>query len=70
MDLDNIPKAEDFYNLVDDKGEPLSFNEKMIIFASMHVQAAKIEIAENFKLNSLEGMKESILNAYPLENIQ
>lgn len=75
-----IPKAEEFYDKRI-KGIPMSFNEKMIEFARLHVEAALKEASEKaisrediaifaegtFKVNVVDRL--SILNSYPLTNI-
>jgi hypothetical protein len=82
----NIPTAEEFYDKKDINGLPMSFNEKMIEFAKLHVQEALKEASE--KVRQIEDPyaytgntgseypadyivdKDSILNAYPLTNIK
>jgi hypothetical protein len=71
-----IPKAEEFYDKRI-KGIPMSFNEKMIEFAKLHVEAALTEASENadtiyrgYSFGDYIVDKDSILNAYSLENIK
>lgn len=69
-----LPKAEEFYDKKDINGLPMSFNEKMIEFAKLHVEAALIEASKTTKWKeqiTMQGLqvtiiKSSILNAYPL----
>jgi hypothetical protein len=70
-----IQTAEEFYNKKDVNGLPMSFNEKMIEFAKLHVEAALKEAKLNIPTYHIrdEGIKDvenSILNAYPLSNIK
>jgi hypothetical protein len=58
-----IPKAETFYDKKDINGLPMSFNEKMIEFAKLHViEALKqaSEKAELYRYNN--GWKQSKAN--------
>jgi hypothetical protein len=82
----NIPTAESFYDKKDKNGLPMSFNEKMIEFAKLHVEQALKAASE--KVRQIEDPyaytgntgseypadyivdKDSILNAYPLTNIK
>jgi hypothetical protein len=74
----NIPTAEEFYDKKDINGLPMSFNEKMIEFAKLHVEAALTEASKTTKWKeqiTMQGLqvtiiKSSILNAYPLTNIK
>jgi hypothetical protein len=73
-----IPTAEEFYDKKDTNGLPMSFNEKMIEFAKLHVEAALTEASKTTKWKeqiTMQGLqvtiiKSSILNAYPLTNIK
>jgi hypothetical protein len=73
-----IPTAEEFYDKKDINGLPMSFNEKMIEFAKLHVEAALTEASKTTKWKeqiTMQGLqvtiiKSSILNAYPLTNIK
>lgn len=71
-----ILKAEDFYNKKDKDNLPMSFNEKMIEFAKMHVQAALKAASEKASVYADEGGysefvdEHSILNSYPESNIK
>jgi hypothetical protein len=73
-----IPTAESFYDKKDKNGLPMSFNEKMIEFAKLHVEAALTEASKTTKWKeqiTMQGLqvtiiKSSILNAYPLTNIK
>ena len=47
----NIPTAEEFYDKKDINGLPMSFNEKMIGFAKLHVEAALKAANEKVDLN-------------------
>lgn len=81
--MSNIPTAEEF--LEANLGEELSMRgcsalvakDLMIEFTKLHVEAALKEAAENIKMDSDPYHPEdewvdrnSILNAYPLENIK
>jgi|688.fasta_scaffold78992_6 hypothetical protein len=69
--MNNIPKAEEFYDKKDINGLPMSFNEKMIEFAKFHVEAALTHVYEKINIEEVQdGIKDSILNVYPLENIK
>jgi hypothetical protein len=57
----NIPTAEEFYDKKDINGLPMSFNEKMIEFAKLHVEAALKQASE--KATILENGKD-IGNTY------
>lgn len=73
-----IPTAEEFYDKKDINGLPMSFNEKMIEFAKLHVEAALTEASKTTRWKeqiTMQGLqvtiiKSSILNAYPLTNIK
>ncbi len=81
-----IPTAEEFYNKKDVNGLPMSFNEKMIEFAKLHVEAALKAASEKAKLIKKENRvhyqgewwsefenvldTKSILKAYPKSNIK
>ena len=77
-----IPKAEEFYDKKDINGLPMSFNEKMIEFAKMHVEAALKAASEKAKIKyeysgntGSEYCDEyvdynSITEAYPESNIK
>lgn len=62
----NIPTAESFYDKKDNNGLPMSFNEKMIEFAKLHVEAALNAACTS---DGYEIDEESVLNSYPLTNI-
>ena len=77
--LDNMITASEFL----DKGNFNNTTDMMIEFAKLHVEAALKEASENFKMKIkddvhelhmnddwMEVDKNSILNAYPLENIK
>ena len=77
--LDNMITASEFL----DKGNFNNTTDMMIEFAKLHVEAALKEASENFKMKIkddvyeldmnddwMEVDKNSILNAYPLENIR
>jgi hypothetical protein len=76
--INNIPTAESFYDKKDKNGLPMSFNEKMIEFAKLHVEAALTEASKTTRWKeqiTMQGLqvtiiKSSILNAYPLTNIK
>jgi len=59
--------AEEFYDMKDSNGKPMSFNEKMIEFAKLHVAEALKQAGEKF---DGEYNKYAVLTAYPLENIK
>ena len=59
--MKNIPTAEEFYDKKDINGLPMSFNEKMIEFAKLHVETA---LKEAF-LNSEMRVSENDTNEYP-----
>ena len=63
----NIPTAESFYDKKDKNGLPMSFNEKMIEFAKLHVEAALNAACTS---DGYEIDEESVLNSYPLTNIK
>lgn len=82
--MSKIPTAEEFLNEI--KYITYSTEEKLITFAKLHVEACKKEIIKNAKTDynylgeggEFEDIpiyeyfvdKDSILNAYPLENIK
>jgi hypothetical protein len=66
----NIPTAEEFYDKKDINGLPMSFNEKMIEFAKLHVEAALKEANEKAIMTGYVDSGQTILNAYPLKNIK
>jgi hypothetical protein len=76
--INNIPTAESFYDKKDKNGLPMSFNEKMIEFAKLHVEAALTEASKTTRWKeqiTMQGLqvtiiKSLILNAYPLTNIK
>lgn len=45
----NIPTAESFYDKKDKNGQPMSFNEKMIEFAKLHVTEALKQASQEVK---------------------
>ena len=67
-----IPTAEEFCN--DIRYVTYSLDEKLITFAKMHVKEALQKAYENADLeyygDEVCYNKDSILNAYPLENIK
>lgn len=74
---EEIPTAEEFLN----RDESRVFNEvditqAMIEFAKLHVAQALLKASENAQTECDEGgetgfvNKETVLNAYPLENIK
>lgn len=74
-----IPTAEEFCN--DIRYVTYSLDEKLITFAKLHVEAALKEASKKAKVKIIQGdfgvfdtrpsvKKNSILNAYPLENIK
>ena len=67
-----IPTALDFYS--DSNNEFLEIPELMIEFAKLHVTEALKQASENAESyiqgESMVIDKDSILNAYPLENIK
>ena len=67
-----IPTAEEFCN--DMRYVTYSLDEKLITFAKMHVKEALQKAYENADLeyygDEVCYNKDSILNAYPLENIK
>ena len=68
-----IPTAEEFCN--DMRYVTYSLDEKLITFAKMHVEEALKEASEEVYVevldyNDYEVNKQSILDAYPLENIK
>ena len=74
-----LPTAKDFYYKHTTTGNDPGKNtlNLMIQFAKLHVEAALKEASENaeqkwikFTENDYEIDKDSILNAYPLENIK
>lgn len=71
--MSKIPTAEEFYKqttgcLMNHRDIKIA----MIEFAKLHVEAAlrEAEIAGQTNWGNSKKMKESILNAYPLENIK
>ena len=50
----NIPTAESFYDKKDKNGLPMSFNEKMVEFAKLHVEAALEAASNNAVLSSYD----------------
>lgn len=74
--MNPIPTAEEWLTSfgadADDMYYKSSVEEAMIEFAKLHVEAA-LKIASESESNGTEGYKiykDSILNAYPLENIK
>jgi hypothetical protein len=66
-----IPTAEEFCN--DMRYVTYSLDEKLITFAKMHVEEALKEASEQVYVSDTvfcEIDRDSILNAYPLENIK
>ena len=67
-----IPTAEEFCN--DIRYVTYSLDEKLITFAKMHVEEALKQASENADLeyygDEVCYNKDSILNAYPIENIK
>ena len=63
-----IPTAEEFCN--DMRYVTYSLDEKLITFAKMHVEEALKEASEQVDTVFCEIDRDSILNAYPLENIK
>lgn len=81
--MENIPTAENFLIINDDKDFRLSMSgryvsEMMIEFAKLHVEAALKAASENgqakydytFEMYISDVDKDSILNSYPLTNIK
>lgn len=74
--MEKIPTAEEFNN--DIRYVTYSLDEKLITFAKLHVEAALKAASENVKYReqiTMQGVQRtfsvnSILNAYPLENIK
>jgi predicted transcriptional regulator len=68
-----IPTAEEFYNKKDVNGLPMSFNEKMIEFAKLHVAEArkqfKIVFSEIDDVYPFE-RDDKLSDVYPLSNIK
>jgi hypothetical protein len=67
----NLPTAKDF--LIESKISGLDADKIMIEFAKLHVEAALKSVSELEETNGTQGCKiypDSILNAYPLANIQ
>ena len=66
-----IPTAEEFCN--DTRYVTYSLDEKLITFAKMHVEEALKQASEQVYVSDTvfcEIDRDSILNAYPLENIK
>ena len=66
-----IPTAEEFCN--DMRYVTYSLDEKLITFAKMHVEEALKEASEQVYVSDTvfcEIDRDSILNAYPLENVK
>ena len=66
-----IPTAEEFCN--DMRYVTYSLDEKLITFAKMHVEEALKEASEQVYVSDTvfcEIDRDSVLNAYPLENIK
>jgi hypothetical protein len=66
-----IPTAEEFCN--DMRYVTYSLDEKLITFAKMHVEEALKQASEQVYVSDTvfcEIDRDSILNAYPLENIK
>ena len=66
-----IPTAEEFCN--DMRYVTYSLDEKLITFAKMHVEESLKEASEQVYVSDTvfcEIDRDSILNAYPLENIK
>jgi hypothetical protein len=65
--------AEEFYNKKDANGLPMSFNEKMIEFAKLHVAEArkqfKIVFSEIDDVYPFE-RDDKLSDVYPLSNIK
>ena len=82
--LDNMITASEFYKQTTGCViNHIDIKNAMIEFAKMHVEAALKDASENFKMKIKENVhelhmnddwmevdKNSILNAYPLENIK
>jgi hypothetical protein len=72
----NTPTAEEFYNLnpetIEDIGKGRTAHTKriMIEFAKLHVEAALKEANEKAIMTGYVDSGQTILNAYPLENIK
>jgi hypothetical protein len=84
--MSKIPTAKEFLNTQKNYTENLSvlpldtskiIKQNMIEFARLHVEAALKEVLENIPclssstdIASYEEVEETVLNAYPLENIK
>lgn len=83
--MKNIPTAREIFKKYSNKAnrvQDMNFNEMMIEFAKLHVEACKKEIKNRIYMDenyicmdeTINCMflsdKDSILNAYPLENIK
>jgi hypothetical protein len=71
--MEKIPTAEEFLN--DIKNVTYSEEEKLIIFAKLHVEAALKAAYENIEYTEVDSsvpyvVEDSILNSYPLDNVK
>ena len=58
-----IPNADTFYNKKHVDGQPMSFNEKMVEFAKLHVEEALKQVSEKAELYRYNnGLKQSKAN--------
>ena len=81
MIMENIPTTEEFYqHAIDDKNIGDDITDLLNAYAKLHVEAALKAASNNSKVShpyvyehtdfSYKVDKNSILNAYPLENIK
>ena len=68
-----VPTAESFYDKKDNNGNPMSFNEKMIEFAKLHVTEALKEVEESIYINATCNIccngSEIAFNENPIKNV-
>ena len=69
--MKNIPTAQEFLNR-DESGvfNEVDITQTMIEFAKLHVTAALKTAADDYSEGSSDIVQESIINAYPLDNIK
>ena len=74
--MNTIPTAKELFDKMISENDEVTSTEMMIEFAKMHVEVAlraaiKVEVWEQRSYRGLSELeKDSILNAYPLENIK
>ena len=74
--MNKIPTAEEFFRKRKYTYSPINHHLALIEFAKLHVEAALKEASENVIVNNyvneggIKVNKNSIINAYPLENIK